>query len=132
MELGTFGAILRFALTLEEQAAAFYQQAAPGEHAELFRSLEQVSRARLKTLQRARQEGVAEMILESIHGLDGDAYRVELSPNSDPARQALALEEAAARFYGDAAAKMPIPEIRRLFGRLAKENEERKAKLGSR
>jgi hypothetical protein len=130
MELGTFGAILRFALQLEEQAAAFYDRAATGDHAELFGSLAQGARARLKTLQRARQEGVAEMILESIHGLDSDAYA--LPDASVPTlAQALALEETAARFYGDAAEKMPIPEIRRLFQRLEKENEERRAKLKS-
>ena len=124
MELGTFGAILRFALQLEERAAAFYDRAAVGEHAEIFRTLAQGARARLKTLERARQEGVAEMILEAIHGLDGDAY--PLPDTSAPIlAQALALEETAARFYGDAAAKMPIPEIRRLFQRLGKENETR-------
>jgi hypothetical protein len=126
MELGTFGAILRFALELEERAAAFYEQA--GEPSANFRALAQGSRARIKTLQRARQEGVAEMILEAIHGLDDDAYAPP-DPSAPIPTQALELETTAARFYSDAANKMPIPEIRRLFQRLGKENEERKAKL---
>jgi rubrerythrin len=45
-------------------------------------------------------------------------------------RQAQALEETAARFYRDAAAKMPIQEVVRLFQRLVRENEQRKAMFG--
>jgi len=45
-------------------------------------------------------------------------------------RQAQALEETAAHFYRDAAAKMPIQEVVRLFQRLVRENEQRKAMFG--
>ena len=132
MQLGTFGAILGFALELEEQAAEFYGEAAQGRLEELFRQLMQGSRKRLSRLERARREGVSEMILESITGLDSDAYCVELDPEVDEAerlRQAVALEETIHRFYQDAAKKMPIMEIVRLFQRLTKENEQRKAQL---
>lgn len=130
MELGTFGAILRFAIEMEERAAAFYEAAAQGALAEPFRELMRASRRRKQRLERARREGIAEMILESISGLDDAAYHTPLDPQADEAawqRQASALQEAAARFYRDAAAKMPIPEIRRLFQQLAKENEKRQA-----
>jgi len=134
MELGTFGAIVRFAIELEGQAAAFYETTARGEFAEPFRQLGQGSRRRLQRLERARREGVAEMILESIRGLDGDHYRLDpvlATDEADLRRQAIALEETMARFYRDAAAKMPIPEIGRLFRQLAAENEKRQAEIGN-
>lgn len=133
MELGTFGAILRFAMDLEQQAADFYEGAAGGGLEETFRELAQGSRKRLGRLERARREMVAEMILESITGLDGDAYRADLTPEASEAkliRQAQVLEETSARFYRDAADKMPIREVVRLFQRLARENEQREAQLG--
>ncbi len=133
MELGTFGAILRFAMDLEEQAAGFYERATPGRLEGTFSELAQGTRKRLKRLEQARREMVAEMILESITGLDGDAYHVDLDPETDEAglaRQAQALEETIARFYQNAAEKIPIREVVRLFQRLAQENEQRKALVG--
>jgi rubrerythrin len=133
MELGTFGAILRFAMDLEEQAVGFYEGAARGGLEETFGELARGSGKRLRRLERARREMVAEMILESITGLDGDAYQVDLDPGTDEAglvQQAQALEETAARFYRDAAEKMPIREVVRLFQRLARENEQREALFG--
>ena len=133
MELGTFGAILRFAMDLEQQAADFYEGAAGGGLEETFRELARGARKRLGRLERARREMVAEMILESITGLDGDAYRADLAPAASEAellRQGQALEETSARFYRDAADKMPIREVVRLFQRLARENEQREAQLG--
>ena len=132
MELGTFGVILRFAMDLEERAVGFYERAARGELKGTFGELAQGSHKRQKRLEQARREMVAEMILESITGLDGNTYHVDLEPEADEAgllRQAQALEEASARFYRDAAAKMPIREVVRLFQRLAQENEQRQAML---
>jgi rubrerythrin len=134
MELGTFGAILRFAMNLEQQAADFYEGAAGGGLEGTFRELARKSRKRLSRLERARREMVSEMILESITGLDGNAYGVDLDTAPDEVgllRQAQALEETSARFYRDAADKMPIREVVRLFQRLARENEQRKAQLVS-
>lgn len=133
MELGTFGAILRFGLEWEERAATFYEQAAQGKVAALFQELAQGARKRLRRLEQARREGVAEMILESISGLDGDTYRTELDPAAAEAgllRQALALENRAAEFYQDAAAKLPIREVARLFAQFAQENRQRGERVG--
>jgi rubrerythrin len=124
MELGTFGAILRFAMQIEEQSAAFYEAA--GKVVPSLQELAQAARKRLARLEQARREGVAEMILESITGLDSDAYAVTLNPQAETAAlqaQSQALEEATARFYRDAAAKLPIREVARLFQRLAQEHE---------
>ena len=129
MELGTFGAIVSFAMALEEQAASFYEQETAARPAELFDELARGSRKRLRRLERARREMVAEMILESISGLETENYSPEVNSGGDLLPQARALEEAAARFYRDAADKMPIKEVERLFRRLAKENEKRQARL---
>jgi len=132
MELGTFGAILSFAIDWEGRAAAFYEQGAQGGLAVPFQELAQSSRKRLRRLEQARREGVAEMILESITGLNSDAYRAEWAPGLDEAgrlQQGRALEEAAARFYQDAAARLPIREVARLFQNLARENRQRRERL---
>ncbi len=139
MELGTFGAILGFAIHLEKAAAEFYEAAVTGGPTGLDASIRHLcgdlargSQKRLRRLEQARRELVAEMILESISGLDGDDYTVEPGPVTDPAgllHQAQALERAAASFYRDAAAKMPIREVVRLFERLAQENEQRIVQL---
>lgn len=132
MELGTFGAIFRFAMELEEQAVAFYEAAAPGNLAEPFQKMARESRQRLRRLEQARREGVAEMILESINGLDSSCYHIDLTPHTDVSErlhQAVALEETASLFYRDAAAKMPIQEIVRLFERLVEESAQRQEEL---
>lgn len=131
MELGTFGAILRFAMQTEEQSAAFYEAAS--EKAPAFGALAQGAHKRLARLEQARREGVAEMILESITGLDSEVYAVTLDPQADAVAlggQARALEGAAARFYRDAAAKLPIREVARLFQRLAQEHESASQQVG--
>ncbi len=130
MELGNFGAIMRFALELEEQAIAFYEMAAQGGPEEPFRQLIRGSQKRLVRLERARREGVVEMALEPITGFDSDAYRVELTGDKAGCqRQAIVLEDTAIRFYRDAAEKLPILGVARLFERMARESEGRKAQL---
>jgi rubrerythrin len=124
MKLGTFGAILSYALQIEEQTASFYKTAAQDHPDELFAGLARRAHKRVTRLERARREGVAEMILEPISGLNSDDYAVALNPEAPLAEQALALEKAAATFYRDAATKMPIREIVRLFERMAEESDE--------
>ncbi len=132
MQLGTFGAILRFAMELENQAAAFYEVAAQGGLTDSFQEMARASRKRLSRLERARREGVVEMILESIEGLDSNSYQVALTADGDRGQrleQAIALEDVTSLFYRDAAAKMPVQEIVRLFQQLADENMQRQGDL---
>jgi len=121
MELGTFGAILTFAMELEGQAAAFYERAAEHDPAGPYHTRARQARKRVVRLERARREGVSEMILEAIHGLSSEDYQVEPDPGAALEAQAALLEATAARFYRDAAAKIPIPEIERLFRRMARD-----------
>lgn len=132
MELGTFGAVVKFALELEERTAAFYEAGAQGSLAERFGELARDAQKRLQRLEQARRELVNEMILESLTGLDAEDYQVELNAGADEPtrlRQARLLEETAARFYRDAAARIPIREVVRLFERLARENDRRREQL---
>ena len=78
MELGTFGAILGFAMDLEERAAGFYEAGAQGGLEGPFGELARGSYKRLRRLERARREWVVEMILEPITGLYSGAYPVDL------------------------------------------------------
>ena len=131
MQLGTFGAILTHAIELEEQAVSFYESV-PEQVQGPFGELAQDSRKRLTRLERARREGVTEMILEPITGLDSEAYQLDLGPDSacaEPLQQARAQEELLSRFYQDAADKLPIREVEPLFRRLARASERRREKL---
>ena len=125
MELRTFGAILSFALALEERAAAFYEAAAQATGDDAYQSLARRARRRVARVERARREGVNEMILEPIEGLDGDSYALGADTLGGAASwefRAARLQDEAARFYRAAAAKLPIPQVVRLFGRLAEEH----------
>lgn len=132
MELGTFGAIMSFALELEERTSTFYETTAQGGLEETFLQLAQNAHKRWKRLERARREGVSEMILESITGLNGEDYQMDLDFEDDQVGlvgQAQALADVSIRFYQHAADKIPIQEIARLFQRLAQENERCKTQL---
>ena len=132
MDLATFGAIMSFGLDLEQQAAAFYDSAACGALEEPFTKLAKSTRKRAVRMERARREGIAEMILEPITGMDGDDYHLELAPDAEEPellRQAIALEETTRRFYMDAAGKIPVREVVRTCMRMAKESEKRRTEL---
>ena len=135
MELATFGAIMTFAMELEKQAADFYTKSGHGNLEEIFTGLALETNKRMKRVERTRREGVAEMILEPITGFNGSAYIVELTPASVERKlleQAIILEETTRRFYFDAAKKIPVREVARVFERMAKENVRRMDKLKER
>jgi rubrerythrin len=127
MQLGTFGAILSFAIDLENKAAGFYDEAAKVVDKDLFLKLHRSANKRAKRLERTRREGVTEMILESITGLDSDDYTVKLNVGTEPSelyKLATTIEENRDRFYTDAAGKIPIQEVVRVLTRMAKENQK--------
>lgn len=132
MDLATFGAIMSFALAIEKQAAAYYEEAARGDLEELFSDLAKSARKRGKRIERTRREGITEMILEPITGMDGDDYRLELSSDVDETElldQAIGLVEMSMRFYQDAAGKIPVKEVARTCQRMAEESEKQKVEL---
>lgn len=127
MELSTFGAVMRFAIDRESQAVAFYERAARGSVQEVFVELAQGARRRVQRLEQARREGVVEMILQPITGLESERYEVDLGPEAGEVdlQQVVAFEEAGERFYKEAAERMPIREVARVFEQLAQESRTR-------
>jgi rubrerythrin len=80
VELGTFGAIIKFALDIERKIGDFYQSASDivkdDELVTIFTNLVVRGQKRMKTLERVRRENVTEMILEPIIGFDSDSYSI--------------------------------------------------------
>ena len=132
MELTTFGAILRFAIDLEAEAERRYQQAAEAAGSaaagESLRVLARAKRKRRQTLERARQENVAEMILETIRGLDSADFAAPVLPSGGSLAATLAslvaFEESCAAFYSAAGRKIGLAEVARIFDRLAREGDD--------
>ncbi|MHA1924339.1 MAG: hypothetical protein ACXABV_01585 [Candidatus Thorarchaeota archaeon] len=134
MELGTFGAIMKFALDTEDAVRNFYESAAksatdPG-LVKLFGELSNRGLKRTETLMRIRRENTTEMILEPIAGLNSDTYELPAAPpdsEDDAALRELAasIESKLYQFYMDAAAKIDfLSEAAYLLELLAEKNEE--------
>lgn len=121
-ELGTFGAVIRFAIDLESRAVAFYQALADGGQTAAPDALQALVRAhkkRQQQLEQMRRENVTEMILEPIHGLERDRWDIALGASL---AEAVGLERHIAGFSLAAAAKVSIPQVARQFRRLAEES----------
>lgn len=134
MELTTFGAVLRFAIELEAEGERRYSEAArvaEGQAKEVLTSLARAKRKRRQLLERARQENVAEMILESIRDLDGDNYRVAEAGagHGDVLERLAAFEAKCGSFYRDAGGRIGLAEVARIFERLARENAEQRERV---
>lgn len=129
-ELTNFGSLIRYAMVLETATAAFYTEAArllaSGRPAEVARQLAGEHESRRRLLERTRQQKLNEMVLEPITGLDGARYAFDASvaSRSEIRPKALALEEVAARLYGESSvvAKSLLTEAARTFQRLGEEN----------
>ncbi len=137
MELGTFGAVLKFAMELEEMAISFYKAArSKSSMSDYFASLVQRGEKRLKTLERVRRENTTEMILEPITGLNSEEYTPELSmPDGSDDKEiqtiAIALEKKLHEYYTEAAAKVEfLIEAAYSLETLADENENALLTLG--
>ena len=139
VELGTFGAIIKFALNLENTASAFYESAikiiTDQTLNDLFEKLSQRKQKRIQLLTRIRRENVTETILEHITGLTSDDYELIPPPSGDINEQELCnlaarMEGIALDFYNAAAIKISfLYEVADAFERLAEENNEYKEKL---
>lgn len=135
MQLGTFAAVFEAAIALEKNLARLYEAQAnqPDPLGQLYRELARDGRRRLQRLERTRRETVTEMILVPITDLalsDDLAALGDVDPAAPltPAR-ARALEDAACRFYQQAAARIGQDEAARALGRLAEDNARRARQL---
>lgn len=111
--LNTFGAILTYAIELENKLHDYYQTAGNGERTR------EADKRRSK-LERVRRESVLEITLEAIDGLDAGNYQINTSDTSPSGQQAV--EQVAARFYADVAPKINVREAQRALERAGKEH----------
>ena len=133
LDLGTFGAIIKFALEIENEVRELYhglsEQSKDAELKQLFKDLETRGQKRIQTLERVRRENVTEMILEPIEGLDSDSFRIHtaiLAKDETTLKNHVAtIESALQSFYTTAARKIDfLPEAEYAFELLAEKNEE--------
>ncbi len=133
VELGTFGAILKFALETEKEVNRFYESVInlvkDKNKITLYQDLLKRGEKRLKTLERVRRENVTEMILEPITGLDSENYKFETEiPKDAPEKEiqelAMKIEKGLLEFYIRAAEKIDfLVEAAYSFELLAEANE---------
>jgi rubrerythrin len=141
VKLGTFGAILKFALEIENEAYVFYKSASSllvdQNLVAMFHELSNRGEKRTKTLERVRRENTTEMILEPIIGLDSGAFTLTTSiPESaddDVLRHlAINIETILQDFYTTSATKVEfLSEAAYAFEILADKNAEAKKHLSS-
>ena len=134
MDLGTFGAIMKFALETEQDVTKFYEAASKlvndQNKVELFQDLLKRGEKRLKTLERVRRENITEMILEPIIGLDSENYKIVTEIQSNQGEKevqelALSIEKSLLEFYTHAGAKIDfLIEVSYSFELLAEANEK--------
>jgi rubrerythrin len=136
VELGTFGAILKFAFEIESESINFYKKLsenAQGDLKDLLSSFIEASKKNQQLIERTRRMNVAEMILETITGFDSDKYVVDLQASNDLRdclNKAINLEEKSAQFYMDASNKLSfLPDVKRILEKLGKDREGRISKL---
>ena len=122
MQLNQFGAVMTFAIEMEDKLTTFYQEAAAkgGSNAAELSERADSSAKRSKRILKSRQNDVTEITLEPIAGLDEADYALDLSATSATAINAA--EEIVKKFYTEAAPKINVRESRRVLERCLKEH----------
>ena len=140
MALGTFGAIMGFAAEITGQAGEIYktmaQKAKDPSLREILGILSVEGGKNRSLMEKTRRENVTEMILEPITGLHQEDYGIDLKvvdpvEDADLLRAALILEEREKKFFNDVSIKVPLPEVARIFRKMAQKKQENLAKLQS-
>lgn len=134
MELGTTGAILTFALQIEDDIGAFYEEcvesASNSDLRQAFEEIQRIQKKRQRLLSRFRRENVTEMILEPIHGFDTGRFEFavlseEFSDDSSLRASAVKIEENLGSFYNEASEKtMFLPEVSEEFKRISDKSKK--------
>ncbi len=146
MDIATFGALLRFAMELEEEHLTTYQEAAKktnkAKSKETFLELAQQNKKNQTQIEKLYLQNIrSDMdigVQEPIPGLNRSDYLQENeSPSgandTDFLKLATNLEERAQKFYLDSVLQLKTrwPAVARSIDKLAREKIERKAKLES-
>ena len=138
MTLSTFGAIMGFAAQMVRQTETLYktmiQKVENPVLREALQLLLEEEGKNYSLMERTRRENVTEMILEPIAGLDQSDYEIEMkgmdqTEDSDLMKMALILEERERRFFSEVSDKVPLPEVGRIFRKVAQKKERSLAKL---
>jgi rubrerythrin len=138
MALSTFGAIMGFAAQMVRQTETLYktmiQKVENPVLREALQLLLEEEGKNYSLMERTRRENVTEMILEPIAGLDQSDYEIEMkgmdqTEDSDLLKMALILEERERRFFSEVSDKVPLPEVGRIFRKVAQKKERSLAKL---
>jgi len=138
MALTTFGAIMRVAAEIAVRTEELYRSLAKkAEDPALREALEVLSaeEGMNHTLMiRTRREKGTEMILEPVAGLNQEDYELTVDvsdpmEDTDVLKVALRLEERGKNFFRDGSSKVPLPEVARIFRRIAQKKEENLTKL---
>lgn len=138
MALTTFGAIMGFAAEMAGKGEEIYKVLAQkSKDATLKGVLQVLSEEEGKNhalMIKTRRENVTEMILEPVTGLHQEDYEIDPKvpdPMEDAGllKAAMMLEEREKRFFRDASSKVSLPEVARIFRRVAQKKEENLAKL---
>ncbi len=136
MELGTFGAILKYAIEAEDAASIFYAKLSEKADGDCKAQLSGMSSASKKSkvmLERIRRVELQEMILEAITGLDAVNYDSKYDAGGDlkdGLKNAVAIEKNTAKFYAEAAAKLGfLGNTKSVLIKMGKEREERGKKV---
>jgi rubrerythrin len=85
-------------------------------------------------MEKTRRENVTEMILEPITGLRQEDYEIDLKvkdqmQDADLLKAALVFEERERKFFADVSSKVPLPEVARVFRKIAQKKQENLARL---
>ncbi len=138
MALTTFGAIMGFAGEITGRTADVYRTMAekakdPGLR-EILQTLSVEGDKSRSLMEKTRRENVTEMILEPITGLRQEDYEIDLKvtdqmQDADLLKAALAFEEREKKFFSDVSSKVPLPEVARIFRKMAQKKQENLARL---
>jgi rubrerythrin len=140
MSLTTFGAIMAFSFEMVRYALDTYsaavQKAKDPALKETLEVLLQETKKNLVLMEQIRRENITEMILEPIHGLQRADYEMDVTlsdqtQDSGLVKTALSVEEKMRKFFYEASAKVPIPEVKKLFLKIVPKKERNLTKLES-
>ena len=138
MALTTFGAIMGFAAGMVKEAEETYkalaEKAKDGGLKEVLEALSVEEGKNHALMVKTRRENVTEMILEPVSGLDQGDYELDLrgldtGEDTGILRAALALEERGKKFFNEASAKVPLPEVARIFRKMVQKKEANLSRL---
>jgi rubrerythrin len=138
MALSTFGAIMGFSAEMVQQTKTFYktmvQKAKDPILSEALQVLLEEEAKNYSLMEKTRRENVTEMILEPITGLHQGDYEFEMkgmdqTKDVDLLKMALILEERERRFFSEVSDRVPLPEVGRIFRKMAQKKERSLAKL---